>query len=161
MATHDDTPIPPKVPSDARAARVEAPRATTAGAPASGDRSLGELFSELSQGVSTLLSQEIALVKVEMSQKISRAAKDATMLIIGGVLAFGGYIALIATLVLILASLGLHLWLSALIVTVLLLAVGGLLVQRGLADLKKVNPLPEKTIESLQEDKEWAKEQLK
>jgi uncharacterized membrane protein YqjE len=126
----------------------------------SGERSLGELFSELSNELSTLLRQEMALARAEMSQKLSRAAKDAVFVVIGGVLAFGGYLALIATLIIVLTFL-VPLWLSALIVTVVFLVVGFIFVQRGLSDLKKVNPVPERTVESLKEDKEWAKEQLK
>ncbi|MDQ3457846.1 MAG: phage holin family protein [Deinococcota bacterium] len=164
MPPKDDTPTPPKVRTDT-APRLEDPRAPAeaprVAAPASsGDRPLGELFSELSQGVTTLLSQEIALAKAEVNQKVSRAAKDAVSLAIGGVLALGGYLALIAFLIIVLTFL-VPLWISALIVTLLFLGVGYIFIQRGLSDLKRLNPVPEKTIESLQEDKEWAKEQLK
>jgi len=132
-----------------------------AGAGPRDERSLGELFSELSQGLSTLISQEMALARAEMSEKLSRVAKDAVSLIIGGVLAFGGYLALIATVIIVLTAIGVPLWLSALIVTAVLLVAGYFLIQRGLSDLKRVNPLPERTVQSVKEDKEWAKEQLK
>ena len=39
------------------------------------DRSIGELFAELSQKTTTLVRQEIELAKVEMSQKASRVGK--------------------------------------------------------------------------------------
>jgi len=41
-----------------------------------GDRSLGELFSELSQETNTLIRQEVNLAKTEMSQKASRVGKE-------------------------------------------------------------------------------------
>ncbi|MDQ3398506.1 MAG: phage holin family protein [Deinococcota bacterium] len=174
MATHrDDPPQPPKVtvtegvtPSQGAgqgASRSEqtpvAPRVTTAAEPA-GERSLGELFADLSQGLSTLLSQEVALAKAEVSQTISQITKSIIPIAIGGVLAFGGYLALIATLIIGLAYLIPIIW-SALIVTLVLLVVGGVLISKGVNDLKKTNPVPEKTIASLKEDTEWAKEQLK
>lgn len=162
MPPRDDTPTPPKVTADP-APRLEDPRAPTTAprtaAPA-GDRPLGELFTELSQGLTTLLSQEIALAKAEVNQKVSRAARDAVSLAIGGVLALGGYLALIAFLIIVLTFL-VPLWISALIVTLVFLVAGYIFIQRGISDLKRVNPVPEKTIASLQEDKEWAKEQLK
>lgn len=164
MPPRDDTPTPPKVTADT-APRLEDPRAPTTAprvaAPTSGnDRPLGELFTELSQGLTTLLSQEIALAKAEVNQKVSRAAKDAVSLAIGGVLALGGYLALIAFLIIVLTFL-VPLWISSLIVTLVFLVAGYIFIQRGISDLKRMNPVPEKTIESLQEDKEWAKEQLK
>ena len=161
MARKDEPPTPPKVTADAPS-RVPAHTATDPGdTPAGSDEhSLGELFSELSKGLSTLLSQEIALAKAEMGQKLSRAAKDAVSLVIGGVLAFGGYLALIATLIIVLTFL-VPLWLSALIVTVVFLVAGFIFIQQGLSDLKKMNPVPERTVETLKDDKDWAKEQLK
>lgn len=154
----EEPTLPPRI-EDPAAPRVTGVGATTP-APA-GERSLGDLFSELSQGLTALLRGEVALAKAEMSQKLSRAAKDAVFLIVGGVLAFGGYLALIATLIIVLTFLGVPLWLSALIVTVVLFIAGYAFVQKGLSDLKKVNPVPEKTIESVKEDAQWAKEQLK
>jgi hypothetical protein len=53
----------------------------------------------------------------------------------------------------------LPLWLSALIVAIVVMAVGGLLVQRGLADLRRANLAPTRTIATLRQDVEWAKEQ--
>jgi hypothetical protein len=54
------------------------------------DRSIGELFAELSQKTTTLLRQEIQLAKVEMSQKASRVGKNVGFLLIGGVVATQG-----------------------------------------------------------------------
>src|SRR5688500_13227650 len=49
------------------------------------ERSIGELFAELSQKTTTLVRQEIELAKVEMSQKASRVGKNVGFLVIGGV----------------------------------------------------------------------------
>ena len=123
------------------------------------DRSLGELFSELSRQTSTLIRQEVALAKAETKQKAAEAGKDIGMMAAGGALAYAGLLALIATAIIALANV-LDWWLSALIVGVIVLAVGGLLVQRGMSSLKQGSLAPEQTIESLKEDKEWAKKQL-
>ena len=48
------------------------------------DRSLGELFSELTQETRTLVRQEVDLAKSEMSQKASRLGKDIGFLAAGG-----------------------------------------------------------------------------
>jgi hypothetical protein len=123
------------------------------------DRSLGELFSELSRQTSTLIRQEVALAKAEMKQKGNEVAKDVGMMAAGGALAYAGLLALIATIIIVLAEF-MPWWLSALIVSLVVLGIGGLLVQRGMNALKQTNMAPEQTIETLKEDKEWAKKQL-
>ena len=123
------------------------------------DRSLGELFSELSRQTSTLIRQEVALAKVEMKQKGTEVGKDVGMMAAGGALAYAGLLALIATVIIILAEF-MPWWLSALIVSLIVLGVGGMLVQRGMSALKQTSMAPEQTIETLKEDKEWAKKQL-
>lgn len=123
------------------------------------DRSLGELFSELSRQTSTLVRQEVALAKAEMSQKASRASKDAGMIAAGGAIAYAGFLALVAAAVLLLAN-AIDWWLAALVVGVIVAAIGGLLIKVGLDQLKQTSPVPEQTIESLKEDKEWVKRQV-
>jgi hypothetical protein len=123
------------------------------------DRSLGELFSELSRQTSTLIRQEVALAKAEMKQKGSAAGKDIGMMAAGGALAYAGLLALIATIIIALANV-MAWWLSALIVGIVVVAIGGLLIQRGMSSLKQSGVAPEQTIETLKEDKEWAKKQL-
>jgi protein-S-isoprenylcysteine O-methyltransferase Ste14 len=123
------------------------------------DRSLGELFSELSRQSSTLIRQEVALAKAEMKQKGTEAGKDIGMMAAGGALAYAGLLALIAAVIIILANV-IPWWLSALIVGLVVVGIGGLLIQRGMSALKASGVAPEQTIESLKEDKEWAKRQL-
>ena len=122
------------------------------------DRSIGELFAELSQEAATLVRQEVQLAKTEMSQKASRVGKDVGFLAAGGAVAYAGLLAIIAGVIFLLA-LAIPLWLSALLVGIAVAAVGYVLVRKGLDALKQENPAPQETIETLKEDKEWAKDQ--
>ncbi len=123
-------------------------------------RSLGDLFTELANETSTLVRQEIQLARAEMTQKASSAGRDAGMIGAGGALAYAGLLAIIAAVIIGLGQL-IPMWLSALIVGLVILVIAYLLVRRGLDGLKNLNPLPEQTIETLNEDKEWAKEQTR
>jgi xanthine/uracil permease len=76
----------------------------------------------------------------------------------GGALAYAGLLALIAALIIGLGEL-IPLWLSALIVGLVVVGIGYMLIQRGLTALKRIDPKPQQTIQTLQEDKEWVKEQ--
>jgi hypothetical protein len=122
------------------------------------DRSLGELFSELSQETTTLIRQEVQLAKTEMSQKASRVGKDVGFLAAGGAVAYAGLLAIIAGVIALL-GLAIPLWLSALLVGVVVAAVGYFLVRKGLDALKQEDLAPQQTMETLKEDKEWAKDQ--
>lgn len=123
------------------------------------DRSLGELFSELSRETSTLVRQEVDLAKTELTNKAGEIGKDVGFLAAGALVAYAGFLTLIAMLVIALIQLGVTAWVSALIVGVIVLAAGGLLVRTGLAALRTEGMVPKQTIETLQEDAQWAKSQ--
>ncbi len=122
------------------------------------DRSLGELFSELSQDTTTLIRQEVNLAKTEMSQKASRVGKDVGFMAAGGAVAYAGLLAILAGVIALL-GLVIPLWLSALLVGLVVAVVGYFLVKRGLDALKQEELAPRETIQTLKEDKEWAKDQ--
>jgi hypothetical protein len=123
------------------------------------NRSFGELVSAFLTGVTKMFRQEIDLAKAEMSKKVVQGAKDAIFLIIGAVLAFAGLLTLIAAAIAALA-LAIPVWASALIIGILVLAIGGSFALKGISDLQKEKFVPEATIETLKEDVRWAKEQI-
>jgi xanthine/uracil permease len=94
-----------------------------------------------------------------MSEKASLAGKRVGFIAAGGFIAYAGFLALLAALILGLAEFMAG-WLAALIVGLIVAAVGYFLLQKGLNDLKNLNPAPEKTIKSVKEDGQWLKQQL-
>jgi hypothetical protein len=123
------------------------------------DRSLGELFAELSRETTTLVRQEVQLAKTEFSHKATEVGKDVGFLAVGALVAYAGFLTLVAMLVIALAQLGVTWWVSALVVGAVVLIVGGALVMTGINNLRRANLAPTQTIESLQEDAKWAKNQ--
>lgn len=122
------------------------------------ERSLGALFSDLSQEMQRLIRDEIALFKGEMSQKISTGFKAVSFLAIGGIVLFAGLLALISTVILALAAV-MPGWVAALIVSAVVLGTGYFLLQRGLTDLRETDFSPRETLSTLKGDKEWLKKQ--
>jgi uncharacterized membrane protein YqjE len=120
------------------------------------DKSLGDLFSDLTSEISLLFRQEMELAKLEMIQKATRAAKNSGLLIVGIAMGYTAFLALTAAAIFALA-LVMPLWLSALIIGVLVGVIGGGLAFMGLKRLKRQSPVPEQTIETLKEDKRWLK----
>ena len=123
------------------------------------ERSVGELFGQLTQDLSLLVRQETQLAKTEIQEKISRASRDLVSLAAGGVVALVGGLALTAAIILLLVDpIGLAPWLAALLVGVLLAGGGYVLLRGGLRDLKELDPAPRRTVESIKEDIQRVKE---
>jgi Flp pilus assembly protein TadB len=122
------------------------------------DRSIGELFTELTQETSTLVRQEIQLAKAEMSQKASRVGKDIGFLAAGGAVAYAGFLAILAGIIALL-GLVIPVWVSALLVGIVVAVIGYFLVRKGLDALKQEDPAPQETMESLKEDRQWMRDQ--
>ena len=125
------------------------------------DRSLGELFADLAKESSVLVRQEVALAKAEMTQKAGQVGKDIGFLAVGGLVLYAGLLAIIAAIIIVLGTIGVPWWLAALVVGVIVAGVGYFLVQKGMQALKRENLAPKQTIETLKEDAEWAKEQVR
>jgi uncharacterized membrane protein len=124
------------------------------------ERSIGELFGQLTQDMTLLVRQEIQLARTEMSEKLSRFTTNLLSVGAGGFVAYLGGLALVAALILAIRDLAnISLALSALIVGAVLAIVGYVMLQRGLKELKRVDLAPRRTVETLKDDVQWAKEQ--
>jgi len=109
-----------------------------------GDRSLGELISEVTTDLSTLMRQELELAKAELQQTATRAGKGAGML--GGAAVAGYFVLLFVSVALwwaIGSATGLG-W-SAVIVAVIWAVIGAVLYAAGRKSLKSVRGLPRTT----------------
>jgi VIT1/CCC1 family predicted Fe2+/Mn2+ transporter len=121
------------------------------------ERPLGEVARDLTRDLSQLVRQEVELAKAEMAQKGRVAAPGLGMIGGAGVVALMAAGALTAFLILLL-SIFLPEWLSALIVGVALAGAAYVLVKQGKERVEEAgSPVPEQTIETVKEDVEWAK----
>jgi len=125
------------------------------------ERSLGDLFAELSSESSRLIRQEVNLATKELGQKVSHAGKDIILVAVGVGVAYAGFLALVGTAVIALFILTHHWWLSGLIVGLVVLGAGYLLIQNGLNNLRQEDMKPHRTIESLRQSGEWVKQEAK
>ena len=103
--------------------------------------SLGTLLGDISQDLSTLMRQEVALAKAEIAQSGKQAGKGAGML--SGA-AVAGYLAVLFLSIALWWGLGAVInrgW-SAVVVALLWGAVAAILAQRGRTELKRVTGVP-------------------
>jgi uncharacterized membrane protein YqjE len=125
------------------------------------DRSLPDLLKQLSQETTQLVHQELELAKAELQQKGKQAGAGAGMFGGAGAIGLAALGALTACLILALDTV-MPAWLAALIVAVVYGIIAFVLVKQGQARLKRATPpVPEQTIETVKEDVEWAKTQMR
>lgn len=123
-----------------------------------GERSLGEIVSDVSQDLSTLVKQELDLAKAELKQEATQAGKGAGML--GGAAVAGHLVLVFLSLTLMfLLDNWMPIELAALITTLLWAVAAGVLAALGRSELKKANPQLPKTQRTLKEDASWARAQ--
>jgi hypothetical protein len=121
---------------------------------------MGALFKQLSEEMSTLVRQELRLAQAEMTAKGKQAGIGIGMFGGAGIVSFLALQTLTACLVAALAT-AMHVWIAALIITVVYAAIAGVLAMTGKTKVSEATPpVPEQTAETLKEDVQWAKTQL-
>ena len=111
------------------------------------DVSVGQLLSDVSRDLSTLMRPEVELAKAEIKIEVAKAGKGAGLL--GGA-GFAGYMAVLFASFAAWWGLG-HVmdiaW-AAVIVMVVWAVAGAVLFSMGRNTLRRVNPAPERTIDT-------------
>jgi uncharacterized membrane protein YqjE len=116
------------------------------------ERPIGDLVSEFTSELSTLVREEMTLARVEIAGKAKQVRRGGMMVGMGAALGYAGLLGLLAALVIGLGQAGVPWWLSALIVALVVLAAAGALVMAGVRAMKPQNLVPRETVRSLRED---------
>jgi uncharacterized membrane protein YqjE len=120
--------------------------------PDGSDPTLGALVNQLTTQVPELIRSELQLAQAEVAEKGKRVGLGVGMFSGAGLMAFFGFGTLLATIILALA-LVMDAWLAALIVTVVLFVVAGVLALLGKNQVQEATPLaPERAVEGVKED---------
>lgn len=123
------------------------------------ERPLGELFSDLVNETTTLVRNEVALAKVEITQKASKVGRNIGSLVVGGAIAYAALLALGAAAIMLL-SVAMPGWVAALIVGLIVAGVAWLLISKAITELKRTDLTPQETVDSVKEDAQWIKDQI-
>ena len=128
--------------------------------PEPSDRSIKEIIEVLRPQLQELVDKQLELARTELVPVGKRAGLAAGLLVAGAVFMFVFLIFLSLTGVYLL-NLLLPLWVSALIVSGILLLVGGILAGAGASILRNLDPKPHRTIRTLQQNVNWVKGQFR
>jgi uncharacterized membrane protein YqjE len=123
-------------------------------------RSVPQVLQDIVGNLQEIIRSELRLAKTEIKEEAVKAAKPAATFGVGLVLGFYGmgFLLLAAVYGLSAVIAG---WLAALLVGAFLAVVAIALMSSGGKRLKQLNPTPEKTVQSLEENVKWAKHQIK
>ena len=126
----------------------------------SGDRSFTNVLEDIAGNIQAIVRSEVRLAKTEIQEEAVKAGRAAGVAGAGGVLGLYavGFVLLACVYAL---ELALAPWLAALIVGVVAGAGAAVLIQAGRKGLRRVHPRPDRTIHTVKENLEWAKNQTR
>jgi uncharacterized membrane protein YqjE len=123
-------------------------------------RSVPEVLQDIIGNMEEIIRSELRLAKAEVKEEAAKAAKPGTTLGIGLVLGFYGVGFMLLAAVYALSSV-VAISVAALIVGTGLAVVASALIAAGAKGWKRLDPTPDKTIRTSQENALWAKDQIK
>ncbi len=124
------------------------------------ERSTGELIRDIVGDVRNVIQAEVRLAKAELGEKAQRAGRGAALL--GGAAA-AGFFAGACFIVTCIAALALAMpvWLAALIMGVCLSCVALGMYVGGSHRLRRMDLVPQRTVQTIRDDVQWAKQRTK
>lgn len=123
-------------------------------------RSLPEVLQDIVGNIQEIMRSEIQLAKTEIKEEATKASTPIKLWIAGAVLGMYALVFILFTIVMAMATV-MATWLAALVVGAILSVVSMALVSAGAKRLKHVNKVPERTVETMKENVQWAKNQIK
>jgi hypothetical protein len=121
--------------------------------------SVGTLISGLIQDLQELVRGEVQLARAEIREDAMTAGRALGSIAAGAFVGVTGFIFLMLGVTYLLNK-ELEMWLSAAIVGAVLAIIAAVMISAGRKKLSEGNFKPEQTIETLKEDREWAKQQM-
>ena len=124
------------------------------------DRSFSELLHDIIRNVQEIVRSEVRLAKIEIREE---AVKTKASLVLLGAAALTGFFAILFLLLMIASALALVManWAAALVVGAALAVAAGVMLMGGVKSFQRIHPTPQRTVETIKENIEWAKQQTK
>jgi hypothetical protein len=117
-------------------------------------------LQDILRDLQDMLRSEIRLVKVEIREEVRRTVSSSVWIAAGAAGAVSAWIFLLWTLVFALAT-RMPMWVATLVVAVVMGAAAAVLITGGIRRAKHIQPIPERTVESVKENLEWMKRQTR
>jgi Flp pilus assembly protein TadB len=121
-----------------------------------GERSASEMVQDVVRDMGDVVRGEVRLAKAEISEKAAKAGKAGGYFGVAALCGVMGFACLVLAGVAGLA-LVMPIWLAALLMSVFLVCIAAAGYAGGKAKMKDINPVPERTVQTIKDDIQWAK----
>ena len=124
------------------------------------ERSVSDVVQDILRNVQDMVRSEIRLAKVEIRDEVKRAVSSSVWIGAGTVGALSAWIFLLWALAYALAT-RMPMWAATLVIAVVMAAAAAALIRGGIRRVRRIQPIPERTVESVKENLEWMKQPTK
>ena len=124
------------------------------------ERSVSDVFQDILRNLQEMVRSEIRLAKVEIRGEVKQAVSSSIWIAAGGMAAISAWIFMLWTLAYALAT-RMPMWAATLIVALVMAAAAAGLIMSGIRRAKRIQPIPERTVESVKENLAWMKQPTK
>jgi hypothetical protein len=124
------------------------------------ERSVSAVLQDILRDLQDMVRAEIRLAKVEVRDEVRGAVWSGAWFAAGAVGIVSGWFFLLWTLVYGLAT-RMPLWAATLTVAIAMAALGAALIAGGIRTARRLQAIPERTVETLKENLEWIKQPTK
>jgi uncharacterized membrane protein YqjE len=124
------------------------------------ERSVSDVLQDILRNLQDMVRAEIRLAKVEVREEGRRAVSSGIWIGAGAVAAASAWIFVLWTLAYALAT-RMPTWAATLVVALAMAAAAAVLIKGGMDRIKRIQPIPERTVESVKENLEWMKQPTK
>jgi len=124
------------------------------------DRSVSNVLQDILRNLQDMVRFEIRLAKTEVREEVREAVTSSIWIAAGTVGAVSAWIFLLWTLAYALAT-RMPMWAATLVIAVVMTAAATMLIIGGVQRARRIQPIPERTVESVKENLEWIKQSTK
>ena len=125
-----------------------------------GERSVADVLQDVLRNLQEIVRSEVRLARVEIRDETRRAVSSGMWIAAGVVGALSAWMFLLWTVAYLLAT-RMSMWAATLVVAVVMACLGSVLLVGGIRRVKRIQPIPERTVESVKENLEWMKQPTK
>jgi uncharacterized membrane protein YqjE len=124
------------------------------------ERSVSDVLQDILRNLQDMVRSEIRLAKVEIREERRRAVSSGLWIGAGAVAAVSAWIFVLWALAYALAT-RMPMWAATLVVALAMAVAAAVLIKGGMGRIKRIQPIPERTVESVKENLEWMKQPTK
>jgi uncharacterized membrane protein YqjE len=124
------------------------------------ERSVAAVLQDVLRNLQEIVRSEVRLARVEIRDETRRAVSSGMWIAAGVAGALSAWMFLLWTVAYLLAT-RMSMWAATLVVAVVMACVGSVLLVGGIRRVKRIQPIPERTVESVKENLEWMKQPTK